>query len=204
MVCEDSEKWRVLMRSELSVFDIEIIAEATNGLELLEHLKTLKPDVILLDLSMPIMDGNETLARLNFLHPTLKVIIMSLFDDATLMDEYSTRCVRGCISKTEAVTDMSELYAAIRRVHKGGVYWNFEREIEVMKLTIRQKEIVGLVGDGKTTKQIAKELGLTERAVSKQIRKVIDIMKLKNFAQLGHTIAEKGFKFFRKPKRNML
>lgn len=188
------------MRRELPEHNVQIIAEATNGVELLELLKTQTPDVVLLDLDMPVMDGNEAMKCVNERYPGTKVIIMTLFDDSTLMNDYILRNAKGCIGKTEAVSDIDELISAIRRVHKGGLYINFDREVEVMKLSIRQKEITGLIGDGNTFDEIAKELRLSSSAISKQVPKIMQKIGAKNLAELCHKIAERGFKFFRKPK----
>lgn len=200
IVTEDSETWRVTLRRELAPFDIEIIAEAENGKELLKHLETLSPDVILLDLAMKEMDGNETMYWLNEKYPEHKVIIMSLFDDPNLMEDYVMRDVKGCISKTEATADMEGLAAAIKKIAKGGKHFNYDRDKQLLDISIRQKEIINLASKGKSQKQIAAQLGITTNAVEKQKNKIMKMMNVNSLTELMARIFESGFHFFRGPK----
>lgn len=200
IVTEDSETWRVILRRELAPFEIDIIAEAENGKELLKHLETLSPDVILLDLAMKEMDGNETMYWLNEKYPEQKVIIMSLFDDPTLMEDYVMRDVKGCISKTEATADMEGLAAAIRKIAKGGKHFNYDRDKQLLDISIRQKEIINLAAKGKSQKQIAAQLGITTNAVEKQKNKIMKTMNVNSLTELMARIFESGFHFFRGPK----
>lgn len=200
IITEDKKSWRVMMRQELAKHNINTIAEAENGLELFKLLEVHSPDVVILDLAMPVMDGNETMTYLNMTYPEQKVIIMSLFDDPTLMDDYVMRNIKGCISKTEAASDIDLLAAAIRKVHKGGKHFNFATEEQIMEFSIRQKEIINLYGKGKTQKEIATELGITTDAVEKQKNKIMTIMGVKNPSEMFARIFELGFQFFRSPK----
>lgn len=199
IITEDRLRWRQTIRKALEDFSIVTIAEAENGMELLKHLEEIRPDVILLDLAMPVMNGSETMEVLRIKHPAQKVIVMSLFDEPTLMDDYISRGAKGCFPKSNA-SNLEELVDAIRLVAKGGTYFNFERE-EVKKFTSRQKEIITLISEGKSNKQIAEELKISSRGIEKQKAKIMEVLNVKSVTEMLSSIFELGLKYFRKPKK---
>jgi DNA-binding NarL/FixJ family response regulator len=199
IIADDIERWRKVIIEEVQRHNITVIAEAKNGEELLIQLETLRPDVILLDLSMPILDGNQALSLIIKKFPAAKVIIMSLFNDPTLMQDYIMRDVKGCFSKTDAAADISELANVIKKVHNGGTYFYHNESDKIMNFSIRQKEIINQLGQGKTTTTIAKELNLTRNAVNKQKSKIMEIMGVKTPTEMLKHIFEKGLQYFRSP-----
>lgn len=201
IITDDKQKWRAALKKELSDNNITVIAEAENGLELLKHLKNFTPDIILLDLAMPVMDGNETMSYLNITYPEHKVIIMSQFDEPSLINDYVMRNIKGCFSKSDAMGNVMGLVAAIRKVHSGGKYFDFATEEEIMDFSIRQKEIINRYGKFKTQKEIAAELGITTDAVEKQKKKIMEIMGVKSLAEFYKFIFDRGLQFFRGPGR---
>lgn len=190
------------MRDILKDYHINIIAEAENGSELLKQLETLNPDVILLDLAMPVMDGTETMQRLMENHPKKKVIIMSQFEDATLMSDYKMRGAKGCFPKSEVGFRVGDLVSAIRTVHKGGSYFNFEEGASPLQLSIRQKELVTMFGDQMKTKDIAAQLNVGTTAVTKQRQKIMKKLNVDSVADLYKKIYSQGLNYFRKPRKN--
>lgn len=201
IITDDKQKWRTALKKELSDNNITVIAEAENGLELLKHLKNFTPDIILLDLAMPVMDGNETMSYLNITYPEHKVIIMSQFDEPSLMNDYVMRNIKGCFSKSDAMGNVKGLVEAIRKVHGGGKYFDFATEEEILDFSIRQKEIINRYGKFKTQKEIAAELGITTDAVEKQKKKIMEIMGVKSLAEFYKFIFDRGLQFFRGPGR---
>lgn len=199
IITEDRPNWRETLRSLLPQYGIEIIAEAENGIGLLKYLETLTPDVILLDLSMPMMDGNQTMYWINKKYPDSKVIIVSLYDDPALIYDFVLRDIKGSISKYDAGANLEGLGDAIKKVAAGGKYFTYNREAEIELLSIRQKEIVNLLAKGKTQKQIAADLGLTISAVDKQKNKIIEIFNANGYTDLLSKIFERGLQFFRAP-----
>ncbi len=199
ILADDKPQWREALKRELEPHNIKIIAEAGNGLELLKLLRDHSPDVILLDLCMPVMDGSETMSLLNITYPEHKVIIMSQFEDPSLMYDYVMRNIKGCFPKSRAVGNIPGLAAAIRKVHRGGKYFDLATEEEILDFSIRQKTIISLYGKLWTTKEIAKELGITIDAVEKQKKKIMEIMGVKSIAGFYSFIFERGLKFFRGP-----
>src|SRR6218665_108720 len=91
IIADDKPWFREILKTELKLYDIETIAEAENGVELLNHLKVLSPDVILLDLEMPEMNGNVAMDLLRQRHPDKKIFIFSQHNDFELMLDYEKR-----------------------------------------------------------------------------------------------------------------
>lgn len=179
LFAEDKERYRKLIIKELELFDIVCIGEANNGRELLKLLQFEHPDVILLDLQMPEMDGNETMSRITKLYPLAKVIILSLYADPLLMENYLERGAKSYLPKDEISGNVSLLVEAIRKTHKDGLFVpDLDRKRQNLPseepFTIRQKEIIPLICDGLTNKEIAKEIGILERSVEKQRQKIYD------------------------------
>ena len=201
IITDDNKKWRNAMREILLGSNIKIIAEAADGIELLKLLETQNPDVILLDLAMPNMDGTETMHWLTELHPKKKVIVMSLFDEPTLMNDYIMRGVRGCISKSDVANNTNEFINAIKVVSKGKTYFNFDRNEIPLKLSIRQKELITMFADHKPTTEIAAELKLTKSAVDKQKKKIMNVFGVESLPELLKQIYSLGLNYFRRPPK---
>jgi DNA-binding NarL/FixJ family response regulator len=87
-ICDDHDRFRKAIIDELSDYNIISINESCNGQECIEQLKKKLPEVLLLDLEMPIMDGNSTLSYIKENIPSLKVLILSAYDDKRIMENY--------------------------------------------------------------------------------------------------------------------
>ncbi len=168
IIADDKKLWRQRLIQELTSFGIACIGEATNGQELLEKLATAKPDVVLLDLRMPVMDGNHTMTRLQKEFPKVKAIIMSMHDEEELIHDYLTRGAKAYLSKDNFTMDI--LATTIRQVALGTYVHKFRNGLE--KYSVRQLEMIPLLCEGMTNKEIAKEIGITEWGVEKQRQKI--------------------------------
>jgi DNA-binding NarL/FixJ family response regulator len=173
---------------------MEVVLEAKNGIDLLEKLKTIKIDVLLLDLQMPEMDGFETCTRLNKIYPKIKILVLTHLDEKDTVRKVLSLNIQGYFTKN---TDPQELKNAILKLSNNGFYFeknlssiirfiednphevvktkNIEsfskREIEVLKLTI--KELSG--------NEIADELYISPKTVEKHKRNLMDKVNAKNF-----------------------
>ncbi len=101
--------------------DIAYVGEAGNGLELLKLLETVVPDIILLDMQMPVMGGIEVLPKIKAGYPGIKVIILSLVNDRDLIIRMMQLGASSCISLN---TSGDEIYQAIKSVHEFGSYYS--------------------------------------------------------------------------------
>jgi DNA-binding NarL/FixJ family response regulator len=158
--------------------DIEVVGEAGNGKEALERVKELRPDVVLMDIEMPVMDGLEAARRMHARYPAVKVLILSQYDDASHVLDAVEAGVRGFVDKTGA---SAELAASIRSVYRGDSYLSptaarqlvgeFQRaehprsDDPYDQLTAREKDVLKLVAEGRTTQQIADILVISRKTV---------------------------------------
>lgn len=195
MIAEDMELFRQSIASALREAGIDTVAEASNGNELLRQLETVKPDVILLDLRMPELDGNKTMGFLMERYPGIKVIILSAHDEQVLIDDYMLRGAKGYVPKNKITGDIDELAAAIRIVHRGGINRYHQAGKAAKKMTVRHKEIITQYADGKLQKEIAENLKVTRSGIAKAEQKIMSILGVGTKGELKTTIIELGLNF---------
>ena len=168
--------FRMLLGSEP---DFEVVAEASNGLEAVEKADRFHPDVILMDIRMPELDGLEATRRILSADSDARILVLTTFD----LDEYVYEALRAGASGFVLKDDPPEqLLAAIRTVADGAallspavtkrVIRQFTRiprptpPKEFHELTAREQEVLARIADGKTSKAIAAELGIALRTVN--------------------------------------
>jgi len=153
--------------------DMEVVIEASNGRQFLDFLKNLKPQVALMDINMPDMDGVETTKRALEIYPDLHVLVLSMYSDVEYYNTMIDLGVKGFILKD---IDNNELTDAIRKVHKGGNYFSQELLLKLIKnkpeegaidLTPREKEVLELICKGYSNQQISEELFISQRTVER-------------------------------------
>jgi len=161
------------------VGDIELAGEAANGIEALEKVRQLNPDVVLMDIAMPIMDGLEATRRIHKEFPNTKVLVLTQYDEKDYVLSIIEAGAQGFISKTAA---SSELASGIRAVHRGNSFLcpsaakflveNYQQGASMMKnhdpykqLTNREREIFKLLAEGYTTQEIADMLVISPKTV---------------------------------------
>ncbi len=167
---EDHTQFRKAVVKELELLDIKVVAQCNNGKELLDELKRW-PDVVLLDLDMPVMNGNHTLDHIMKHWPETKILIVSMHYEELLVENYIKRGARGYISKDAFAGNIELLVKGIKKVAKGDTYIHQMPGLH-KKFSLRQKEIIPYMVEGVTTKEIADEIGIVERAVEKQKQKI--------------------------------
>lgn len=159
-----------------SLEDFTIVVEAMNGKDLIEKLesKKIEPDIILLDVNMPVMDGRQTAEYLSEKHPAIKLVALSMKDDdATIISMIKA----GCCSYLLKDIHPEELNKALHEIHKKGYYnsdaanINYRRLLQhqdkekELQLSDKEKEFLQLACSDATYKQIAATMHVSERTV---------------------------------------
>lgn len=153
--------------------DVEVVGEASTGREALAIVEQLQPDIVLMDVSMPDLNGIDATAKLAETHPAVRVIIVSAHEDEVMVKRALKASARGYLLKS---AKPEELDAAISSVMRGNVYFSplvgnylakwalqppAEHDDPVSRLSPRQREVLQLIAEGRSTKEIAFELGLS-------------------------------------------
>jgi len=121
-IVDDNETYRDALRNYFKhLDDMEVILEATDGLQLIEKLKTHQPDVILLDMAMPNMDGMETLKQLRDIYPGIKFIMLTVYMEKALINSFIKNGANTYLNKSAAP---DEIYNAIVKCSDEDFYMN--------------------------------------------------------------------------------
>jgi DNA-binding NarL/FixJ family response regulator len=148
----------------------QVMAEASNGRDAVEQAKSLKPDVAILDIAMPSLNGLEAARQMLKNDPHIKIVILTMHDSDNLIREVIKVGARGYVSKTDAIRD---LVAAINAVRSGVTFftakvaevlfegYSDESRATDSRLTPRQREVIQLLAEGQSSKEIAVALGLS-------------------------------------------
>jgi DNA-binding NarL/FixJ family response regulator len=197
MIVDDHVLYRAGVKTALSSKkDIKIIAEADNGAHLLSMLKGIQPDVILLDIQMPIMDGIATLPEVKKLYPGIKIIMLTLLDDQSMITKLMELGANSYLVKT---SDAEVIYEAIKTCHQQEFYFNaltnkallnnlrqknnmttpFKLQQEDATLNDKEITILRLMCEEKSTREIAEAVELSPRT----IEAIRDKLKLKTGAK---------------------
>lgn len=191
LLADDHTLVRAGIRGLLSsLMGVEVIGETGDGHEALRLAETLRPDLVLLDIGMPGLNGLEVAARLAKLDPMIRVVILSMH----MSEEYVLQALRaGAAGYLLKGADVAELEVAVRAVARGETYLSpavSKRVVDdyvsrtssapepLAMLTSRQREILQLVAEGHTSKDIANRLGLSYRTVEShrnQMMKRLDV-----------------------------
>jgi len=179
--------------------DLTVVGEASTGSEVLEMFAKLKPDLLILDISMPDMNGMEVSREILATDPGASIVILSMYDD----EDYISRCleygVKGYVIKNESG---SELEYAIKSVLSGKNYFSrhaqdviFKKytqtvsrkrqlEEESIKLTRREVEIIQLISQGMTSQEMAEKLFISPRTVETHRANLMKKLSVKNAVEL--------------------
>jgi DNA-binding NarL/FixJ family response regulator len=196
---------RILLELEV---DFEVVGEAEDGAQALEAYRELSPDVILMDIRMPVMDGVEATRRLRETDPNSKVIILTTFDDNEYVFEGLRAGALGYLLKDVSGDELSD---AIRKVAAGGsmiepsvarkVVAEFARlapvtpeaaEELIEPLSDREIEILKLVSQGLTNKEIAAKLFLAEGTVKNYVTSILQKIDARDRTQAAIRARELG------------
>lgn len=178
--------------------ELVVVGEAQSGRETLEKFQDLKPDLLILDISMPDLNGMEVSREILSSDPDAKIVILSMYDD----EDYINRCleygVKGYVVKNESG---GELDYAIKAVLQGKNYFSRQAQNVIFKrhsqnvtkkkqkdddihLTQREREIIKLIAEGLTSQQMADQLFISPRTVETHRANVMKKIGVKNAVEL--------------------
>jgi DNA-binding NarL/FixJ family response regulator len=177
-IADDHVLYRAGVKTALSQKkDIKVIAEADNGMQLLNLLKHIQPDVILLDIEMPIMNGIATLPEIKQLYPQIKVIMLTMHDDHSMIAKLMELGANSYLTKN---SDSEIIYEAIKTCHEQEYFFNAltnkalidglrnkrnDDGPQDVKLNEKEITILRLMCEEKSTKEIADIVDLSPRTV---------------------------------------
>ena len=175
--------------------DIEVVGEAQNGIELIELMKVVECDLIILDLSMPEMNGIKALDEIKELYPEVKILVLTMHKDRDYFREAISRGVEGYILKEDVY---EKLINGIRDVRKGQKTYSSEIKALIIEdystihesqrtvdlLTKREKEILTHIANGAMNKDIAQKLEISVRTVEFHRANIMEKLDIKNVAGL--------------------
>jgi DNA-binding NarL/FixJ family response regulator len=179
--------------------DLEIVGEAENGAIAVNLVDQLQPDVVLMDIRMPIMDGVAATKEIQQRFANTKILVLTTFDD----DEYVTAALQnGAMGYLLKDTPSEELAVAIRAVHKGytqlgpGIVKKLLNQFpngrqipaqpippNLAELTPREKEVLKLIATGASNREIAQELYISEGTVKNHVTNILNRLNLRDRTQ---------------------
>jgi len=199
VLADDHDLVRSGIKALLSTVEgVEVIAEARNGNELLALLETVQPDVVMTDISMPGMDGITAIAEIHSRHPEVRVIVLSMYDTVDFVKRAVANGACGYLMKD---APPFELEQALRSVMATGSYFSAAVAQRLLQpseptvddeLTVRQVEILTLIAQGKSAKEIAFELGLSPKTVDVHRARIMERLRLNDIASLTRYAVRKG------------
>ena len=188
--------------------DLEVIGEAGNGLELLKLLERITPQMILLDISMPNLRGIEAIREIKALHPEAKILIITMHKDKEYLYQAISAGANGYFLKEDADTELS---TAIETIRRGKVYispllsgdladdWaqtyraKSKLPYEPDTLTTREREVLKMIAEGKSSKEVADLLFISVRTVERHRANLMDKLGIKKTADLVKYAIQKGY-----------
>jgi DNA-binding NarL/FixJ family response regulator len=211
MIAEDQE----LIRQSLEIIlgskpDIELVGMAENGKEAVELAKTLVPDIILMDIRMPEIDGVKCIKLIKERHPQIRIIVLTTFDD----DEYVYNALKnGASGYLLKGISSKELVDSIRTVSQGGALINpniavkvvelFSKmanadfkikidEASIKSLSKNELKIIQLIGRGMSNKEITEKLNFSEGTIRNYISGVLSKLNLRDRTQIAIFAVQSG------------
>ena len=205
LIADDHAVVREGIRHVLSSEDgFEIVGEASNGADAVKLAAALRPDVVVLDLTMPELSGLEAAARIRQGGASVKVLILSIHDH----EEYMSRSMRaGAQGYLRKDSSPAELRRAIRKLYEGGTYFSAavartltpvpgdgpgESVAAVATLTARERNVLVQIARGATNKEIASRLGISVRTVESHRESVMRKLRLRGVASLTRFALDAG------------
>lgn len=184
--------------------DVLVVAQAADGMETIERAIATRPDVVVTDISMPGLNGIEVVRRLREVLPDTRVLVLTMHAE----DEYVLQAVRvGASGYMVKDSGTADLLAAVRSLHAGRCYFGQQAAKALAeqvqhpergvvdpygRLTSREREVFHLIAEGLTTKEIARQLGISAKTAENHRARVLDKLAVRNTAELVRYAVRRG------------
>ncbi|MFO1521449.1 MAG: response regulator transcription factor [Kiritimatiellia bacterium] len=185
--------------------DLQVVADVANGRLAVRKAEELRPDVVVLDVDMPELNGIEAARQLSAAHPRLRIVCLSMHSGARFVDAMLEAGALGYVLKNEAA---KTLVTAIRKVAGGEVYLSPEINTGLVRryvrkqpaaggtaftaLSDREREVLQLIAEGASSKEISTKLGVSEKTVSTHREHIMAKLDLHNVADLTRYAIREG------------
>jgi len=203
MLADDHRMFREALRGSLTAEpDMEIVAEASTGREVLDNLNNAQPDVLILDIALPDMNGIQVARRVLEIHTGIRIVVLSGYADRIFVNEMMKAGARAYVVKSAGTDD---LIRAIRSVIRGDVFLSPEITAGFVRLTnftedkppisvlgAREQEVLGLLACGMQSTEIAAKLGISTATVKSHRRNIKQKLSIASTAELTRYAIREG------------
>jgi len=201
VLADDHVVLRQGVRALLERHGLEVVAEASDGRAAVELARQHEPDVAVLDIMMPLLNGIDAARQIVEARPGIQVVMLTALEQDRLVTEAVRAGVRGFVLKTQAGEDLSQ---AIQQVSRGGFYVGAGVSQAVVdacraaavddlgRLTSRERQVLQLVAEGKSTKQVAALLGITPKTAEFHRARVMKKLNVHDVAGLVRYAIREG------------
>ena len=199
LIVDDHALVRSGIASLLTANDIEVVGEASDGLEAVEKTRRLRPDIILMDIKMPGCNGLQATKLIKAEMPQAKIVMVTAFDDDEDLFEAIKNGAVGYVLKNVKAEEFVSLLSSVMRGEVAVSPWIASKITEELfrnpgrlgvkhmdgDLTTKEEEVLRLVAGGATNKEIASSLNITDNTVKYHLRNIMEKLHVKNRAQMA-------------------
>jgi two-component system response regulator NreC len=200
-LADDHALIRQGLKALLEKQGFQIVGEASDGQEMIRSVEKTQPDVAIIDISMPVLNGVDAARELKKSSPKTKVILLTQHDEDQYVTESLRAGVRGYVLKSQAAEDLAQ---AIQEVCRGSVYLSptishavvdaylSKKHVPTDPLSGRERQVLQLVGEGKATKEIAVHLGISVKTAESHRARLMKKLDIHETASLVRYAIRRG------------
>lgn len=195
------------VKSALAVYpDLEVVGEAYDGREAVQMVKSLNPDIVIMDIAMPGLNGVDATLQIKKLDPDVKIIVFTMYSDREYVIDLFKVGISSYVLKKDSVSD---LVNAVKAVERGGTYFtsvaaqvllSYVKELDEGKanqdgvdtLSLREREVFQVLAEGKSIKDIANTLGLSRKTVETHKYNIMEKLQVQTVTDLTKIAIKKG------------
>lgn len=189
------------LKSLLEREEFKVVAEASDGQEAVRHVESLHPDIAIMDISMPMLNGLDAARELSRSCPKTKTILLTQHDEDQYVSEALEAGVKGYVLKSQAASDLVQ---AIQQVSRGQVYlspgvsravmeaYRSKSERPADPLSARERQVLQLIAEGKSTKDVASLLGISVKTVESHRTRLMQKLDIHEIATLVRYAVRRG------------